>query len=866
MGRVIYKSLSKACLWVLFAFISVSSVTIAETMSDDLKAEAIEIALQIEREELITDESWIDISLSDDTIEDAERLRLLRQLFMNSLTSVEQVELQNIGQKYQVLATNAGTKRDQAVAELFVRFAKDFNFDNTSISMSRARLEEFVRSDDWFIKNRALMLIAGSMRDLSRADLALGATQEAIRIIPNENTADAVEARVIALEHSVFLHSYLKAPEIMIRDTQRLLAQQKENDLPTDGTAILNNFIYLFSEWQEYETASQIAEILLRLDLNQLTPGLLELRMAIIKNNQGNYSEALTYAQSAAQKATFERLKLGAELNGIVAQAGLGETTKAETNFHTLIEKHDEEKFQTLSLEKLVLQARALIELNKGNKAEYQAYERERQKHITQKLLNGFTQSNANKLVELQNTQDRIAEREAALQRETDLRQKALDNEKETNRLLRILLGVLAFAVVAALAFSRYRELVSRRLEKSAESALAGEKSKSEFLALMSHELRTPLNGIIGLADYLAVQAPSEDVRDKTGVILKSGHDLLALVENILDMTLIEAGELHVYPEQIDIHPIVEKMVNKWNEVVDSKNVKFTWHIDPTVPRKIILDPKRTTQCLDQLLSNAVKFTEKGRIHLHVLGTTSPEETSVQFIVADTGIGISDAAKPRLFKPFVQADTSMTRLYGGAGLGLAITQNLAQMMNGDVIVNSKNGRGSEFVLTLKGEKTVPESLPVEVPTKAVPSLTARKDRAPDMDTVKIPRRILVVEDDVASQNVLRSLLEPAGCNVICVPNGNFALEALKENIFDLVLMDIRMPALNGIETTRKIRALDKVYADIPIIAVTADASPETETRCTAVGMNGYLTKPVSARILFEAFDRLGQKTALKQSA
>ncbi len=869
MATNIDKFVSWCYAAILLIVIVVKPIDVsANELDSSIGQAAILIAEQIEAQDLVPSEDWIGVSLALDNLSNERDLSLLRQVFMVSVSEVGPAELKNISKKYSVLASSAGTEQDVIVGELFGVFSETYDINSVNISELEQALSIYLNHENWFVRHRAMNLIVGALQGLDGADWAMQKAQEAIEIIPKKDTQYTLEARILSAENMAFLHNIMKNPELAVKETRQLINLQSLTSWPINGPALINNFIYSFSHWRDHETAAELGKILLNIEEkhNVGTPGLTAMRMAVTKNNQADFEEAYQYAKMSQESAEHDLIMAAATKAEFIALAGLGNVTEAKSLLAKFEADAGTDVLTKPNTIDDVLYAQFLIALAQDDLSLATSLYNSSLDHNAQSLLANAVAETSAKLAELQNTKDRVAEREAALKRETDLRQQALDNEKETNRLLRILLAVLAFAVLAALAFSRYRVIVSRRLEKSAELALAGEKSKSEFLALMSHELRTPLNGIIGLADYLAVQAPSEDVRDKTGVILKSGHDLLALVENILDMTLIEAGELHVYPEEIDVHPIVEKMVEKWNQVVDPDKVTFTWHVDPTVPRQIILDPKRMTQCLDQLLSNAVKFTEKGRIHLHVLGDGSTEEPSVQFIVADTGIGISESAKPRLFKPFVQADTSMTRLYGGAGLGLAITKNLAQMMNGDVIVNSKTGRGSEFVLTLKGEKTVPENLPVEIPTRAVPSLTARKEPVPDMETVKIPRRILAVEDDVASQNVLRSLLEPAGCKVICVPNGNFALEALKENIFDLVLMDIRMPALNGIETTRRIRAMDKAYANIPIIAVTADASPEAEARCMAVGMNSYLTKPVNARVLFEAFDRVGQSIELQKSA
>ena len=831
----------------------------AQTLNPKIGSEAIQIAQEIEEKNLIATKSWIENTLSEEKVDADLRLSLLRQSFMESIAIVSQEELENIAVRYNAYAQSSGTKRDREIGLLFSAYSRNVKFGSTEILDLSGDLSVFLTSPDWFVRHRAMTLIVSTMKDSENADTALQTAQEALMLVPKENSIYSIEAQITSLEDIAFLHNYLRNPEQAIVNTRSLISLQLENGFRVNGFGLINNLIYSFSKWRDFETAEILAEILLRIEKKSGagTPGLTESRISKIKNNLGDYQSGLKYADLALADAEQEFVSKPAQLYRIVSLAGMGKTEVAEDALNGFIDENSIEYLEKTYVKDAILHARFVIAATKNNLAHMEEINQERLKLHSQSILMVANQQTNSKLAQLQNTKDRQAEREAALQRESELQKEALDKQAQSNRLLTVLLAVLSAAAIAALAFARFRSKVAKKLKISAEQAEAGEKSKSEFLALMSHELRTPLNGIIGLADFLADQAPTPDLREKNAVILNSGHELLSLVENILDMTLIEAGEMKSFPEPTVLRPLLEECISNWKQSIERKGIAYTAHIDPSVPDIMTVDPKRLMQCINNLLSNAAKFTSKGRVHVHILGKDLKDnQAELQVIVADTGVGITEAAQGRMFQAFVQADTSMTRHYGGAGLGLAITKNLAQYMGGDVTVTSKNGRGSEFILTVRGETdTLVESATPEIPSLsgAVPvPVIAPAPEAPR----RVPRRILAVDDDVSSHDVLRTLLEPSDCKLVCVPNGQFALEALKENLFDLILMDIRMPAMNGIEATRSIRNSGKPYADIPIVAVTADVAPETQEMCLAAGVDEFVAKPVSIKALLEAFDRL----------
>jgi len=335
-----------------------------------------------------------------------------------------------------------------------------------------------------------------------------------------------------------------------------------------------------------------------------------------------------------------------------------------------------------------------------------------------------------------------------------------------------------------------------------------------------------------------------------------------------------------------------------WRSTLEDKGITFTSFVDDSLSNDIIIDQVRFRQCIDNLLSNAVKFTESGRVHLHVTSEfiSETDQTEITAIIADTGQGMSEEVQQKLFTPFLQADSTMTRKHGGSGLGLAITRSLARMMEGDVTMISKLGRGSEFTLTVRGKKSEaaqilddveafidevdmtpistqaaahnelvhdimnfpdePKNITVntaqEIATPQTLGKAASEDYyKPSTDDLR-GLKILIVEDNPANQDVIKLFLNPEGCKSQCVTNGIEALDVLETQAIDIILMDIRMPDMDGIQTTQAIRNSGQDYKNTPIIALTADASPETNANCMAAGADIFLSKPVMARELIES--------------
>lgn len=390
-------------------------------------------------------------------------------------------------------------------------------------------------------------------------------------------------------------------------------------------------------------------------------------------------------------------------------------------------------------------------------------------------------------------------------------------------------------------ALAEYRsgleKLVSQRtyeLAVAKEAAEAASRAKSVFLSNMSHEIRTPLNAVIGLNHLLQSSGLNADQLLRTQKLDQAAKHLLQLINDILDLSRIEAGRLELASDKFSPADVLGDVALMMNERADAKGLRLV--IDsPGLPEWVIGDAMRLRQVLLNFAGNAIKFTEQGQVTLFGEVVTEDDgELVCKFTVSDTGIGIPASKLPLLFQPFEQLDSSTTRKYGGSGLGLAIARHLARLMGGEVGVESTEGAGSRFWITARFKRGEPNAAPLLV--------------APA--TTTLAGDVLLVEDDEISREVGIDLLQMLGLSVTAVENGQRAVEMVQARSFDLVLMDLEMPVLDGLAATRAIRALPQGAA-LPIIALTASAFTDTRERCLAAGMNDYLSKPVVASRLHE---------------
>ncbi|MEM6346994.1 MAG: ATP-binding protein [Bacteroidota bacterium] len=441
--------------------------------------------------------------------------------------------------------------------------------------------------------------------------------------------------------------------------------------------------------------------------------------------------------------------------------------------------------------------------------------------------------------------------REAAYLLETKTLQ---DKQLNLQRTL-LIITFIALFLMAALSFYLYRLgerlkganglLRKQKADLSAakETAIAATKAKADFLSVMSHEIRTPMNGVIGTTDLLAATQLDEEQEDLVQTINHSADSLLTIINDILDFSKIESGNLEIEQIAFSLHNCLAEVMNLFAPSAAEKGLVFNARIDPNVPEGIIGDPVRLKQILSNLISNAIKFTKEGEIKVSVALATVSElerekDIALIFSVQDSGIGIPKEKQERLFKAFSQADTSTTRKYGGTGLGLAISAQLSRLMGGEIWVesNSTEGsthRGATFRFRILSQKAN------QIEFK--PSITEKAHSLSQKLADKFPLSLLVAEDNKVNQKLVLRMLSKLGYQADLVQNGQDAVEMALKNAYDLILMDVQMPIMDGIMATQTI--IDSLQTPPTIIAMTANALKEDIDRCQAVGMAGHLGKP-----------------------
>ena len=436
------------------------------------------------------------------------------------------------------------------------------------------------------------------------------------------------------------------------------------------------------------------------------------------------------------------------------------------------------------------------------------------------------------------------------------------ENSRNTN-LLFLILALISIVILIVFIFSARRNQIKTKIaevekhnfelkanqlkadkiiaEESARQSQLAVASKQQFLSTMSHEIRTPLNSILGFTNVLLKTELGEKQKEFILAIKTSGDSLIFLINDILDLAKVNAGKMTFENQPFQIKKSITLIQNTFDLIIKEKNLEIVNEYDNRIPAVLVGDSARLNQILLNLMSNAVKFTHKGKITVSIkLLDENEENMNIEFAVTDTGIGIAENKINSIFNVFEQAESDTSNLYGGSGLGLSIVKKLVEFQGGSVGLKSKVGEGSTFSFILPFEKT---TMKEEIETEKI---------KPDFEINNL--RVLVAEDVALNQLLIQLILNDFGFENEVVANGKIAIEKLQTNTYDIILMDLNMPEMNGFEATEYIR--NTMKSNIPIIALTADVTITDVTKCKESGMNDYISKPIDEELLYSKMVKL----------
>ena len=839
-------------------------------------------------------------------LQDELNLDLFKQMQTASFSGVPQTILYNVAEFKQRYKPN-GSQGLSRIAALYTDYAHGLE-DGLTPKALQDVIQKYTETGNWFEKYAALDLLSYLHAANQDRQGALKKAQLALSLVSDSSDKNIYSefAKIEITSFIAHLHNLQGNSSLALSTSLEYLKLTENDPNPEAEIDLINNLIYAYGVGRNHEAQLFLSEHLLELEKTRSStvPGLSAIRIAGSMNDVGRFNDALAYAAKANEKAENPAIIRKGQMAEAIALSGLGRfaearrvAQKANVNFA----RDNMLKVETRK-EDLYL---AFLFAQKEDPA-YATQLFNRQLDVTaQSFLLSNSRDTTTMLAELENSRERQAERDAASAREADLQALTIDRQRKLNQALIFLIFLMGSVAMAAICFARYRSRMASELQIKTEEAASAEKLKTDFLGMISHELRTPLNGIIGISDLLANYHEDPDIRKKTGIVLRSGTELLAVVESLTDMARLDAGQFQLLPHDADLSISLTAVAKPWAEEAKRKGLKLTAFVDAAIGQHHI-DEKRLLQCINIILANAVSFTDSGRVHLHITANHNAqnEVDGLTAVVADTGQGMSKLVQSRLFTPFMQADTSRKRTHMGTGLSLAIAYATIEMMGGKLSVSSREGRGSEFKFHLPLQPaeapSIPasaervESLPKTEPAPSESRPTSFSDTpfihsisAPPREFVDLmsppmgarglheaapdlPKRqstdqlnILIVDDKPANRDTVRLILEMDGHNCSEASDGFSALTKLDQRFFDLMILDIHMAPMDGIETLGKLRRSQKPFAAIPVIALTADTAANTNAACMEAGADLFLTKPIQRDELVQAIYYLNRAASAR---
>ena len=841
-------------------------------------------------------------------------LNLVTGLQAASYSRVPQTILDSVAEFHETYKVDGGLTLDR-IASLYTDYAHGLEQSLSSKDLQNA-VRKYTETGNWFEKYIALQHLSYLHGTNQERQAALQKAQLALSIIPENSETDifAKYAKSRLTYSIAHLHNLQGNSSLALSTSLEYLKLTEDDPNLEDEIDLINNLIFAFGLSRNHEAQLFLSEHLLELEKTRSSnvPGLSEMRIAGVMNDVGRFEEALDYATKAYDKAENPVIVRNSKIFKAIALAGLGRTSEAKRVAQIADVDFTRKNMLETETSKRAIYLAFLLAQKEDPAYATQLFNR--QLDVTaQNFLSHNSRDTTAMLAELENSRERQAEREAAAEREAELQALTIDRQRALNRALIILSLLLGGAAIASFLFMKFRMRIVGELEEKTIEAASAQKLKTEFLGMISHELRTPLNGIIGISDFLAHYHEDPDIRNKTGIVLKSGQDLLSVVESLTDMARLDAGQLMLVPHDADLSVSLAAVPEPWAEPAQEKGLAFTHFVDPAITEHHI-DEERLLQCLNILLSNAIRFTKAGRVHLHITADKSSENEIIGLtaIVADTGQGMSELVQSRLFTPFMQADTSLKRTHMGTGLSLAIAYGLAERMNGTLSVFSRETRGSEFKLQIplapaKGDQQAEKIQPsliapsleraterVDDLAEVIAAVDARAEQEtavsdePALETASAPqtelidlmqpragqpalhehvsadvpsfgaedRRILVVDNHEPERRQVASILNLHGHICSEAADSFAALDLLEQMAFDVIILDIHLTPIDGAEVLRRIRKSGRAYANIPAVVITANDAVGSTAECMSAGADLFLTKPVRKEELLQTINFL----------